>query len=152
MKFISGYFARLLYVLFGLFVFQAGLQAHTDEYLDAEGGAHGGTMRMSGPYHLELIVSDGKVVVWVMDHGNQPQPTKGAQGQLVLFQDDDRIILDLDPGDESILLATDSRINGTNSPRAVLTLSMRGQSPIQVRFAELAKPAAKQDDRHDHGH
>ena len=152
MKFMIGYLARLLYVVFGLLVFQAGLQAHTDEYLDAEGGVHGGMMRMSGAYHLELIVSDGKVLVWVMDHGNQPQPTQGAQGQLVLFQDSGRVVLDLDPHDESALQAMDSRILATDSPRAMLTLSMRGQPPIQVRFAELSKPEDQHAGHHDHAH
>lgn len=152
MKFMIGYMARLMYVVFGLLLFQAGLQAHTDEILDAEGGVHGGMMRMSGPYHLELVVNDGKAVVWVMDHGNQPQRTQGAQGQLVLFQEDGRVVLDLDPHDESTLRAMDSRIRATDSPRAMLTLSMKGQSPIQVRFAELSKPESQLDSHENHAH
>lgn len=145
MKYMIGYFARLFFVLFGILVFQAGLQAHTDEYLDAHGGVHGGMLRMSGPYHLELVVSDGKTLVWVMDHGNQPQNTQGAQGQLALFQDGGRVVLDLESHGESAMQAIDSRIRATNSPRAMLTLSMKGQPPIQVRFAELAKSVTSHD-------
>lgn len=152
---------RVLLMIAGLLAFQPALQAHTDEYLDEHGAVHGGTMRMSGPYHLELVVEAGKAVVWVMDHANQPRPTAGAQGQLILFQDDERIVLSLEPDGDSRMLAEDSRIGATESPRAVLTLSMRGQAPLQVRFAELSgnksKDKAGSDhdhdhDDHDHGH
>ncbi|HSH30676.1 MAG TPA: hypothetical protein VK971_12265 [Thiohalobacter sp.] len=150
---------KVLFMIAGLLAFQPALQAHTDEYLDAHGAVHGGTMRMSGPYHLELVVEAGRAVVWVMDHANQPRPTAGAQGQLILFQDGERIVLDLAPDGDSRMLAEDSRIGATAAPRAVLTLSMRGQAPLQVRFAELsntrtkakAKTGAGNDHEHAHG-
>ncbi|RRQ21681.1 hypothetical protein [Thiohalobacter thiocyanaticus] len=143
---------RVLFMIAGLLAFQPAVQAHTDEYLDEHGAVHGGTMRMSGPYHLELVVEAGKAVVWVMDHANQPRPTAGAQGQLILFQDDERIVLNLAPDGDSRMLAEDSRIGATDSPRAVLTLSMRGQAPLQVRFAELSRNKDKAGAGHEHDH
>ncbi|BAZ92946.1 ATPase [Thiohalobacter thiocyanaticus] len=155
MKIISQV-VKVLFMIAGLVAVQPALQAHTDEYLDQHGAVHGGMMRMSGPYHLELVVESGKAVVWVMDHANQPRPTAGAQGQLILFQDGERIVLNLAPEGDSRMLAEDSRISATAAPRAVLTLSMRGQAPLQVRFAELTKAKARTgtgtDHDHDHGH
>ncbi|HSH30095.1 MAG TPA: hypothetical protein VK971_09340 [Thiohalobacter sp.] len=145
---------KALFMIVGLVAIQPVVQAHTDEYLDEHGAEHGGMMRMSGPYHLELVVESGRAVLWVMDHANQPRPTAGAQGQLILFQGGERIVLDLEPEGDSRMLAEDSRISATDAPRAVLTLGMRGQAPLQVRFAELtkAKATSRNGHEHDHGH
>lgn len=149
MNFINRYLVKSLFVLVGLLVLQVGVQAHTNEYLDSVDGTHGGTLRTSGPYHLELIVDQGEVIVWVMDHNNEPKPTDGARGQLILFQDDERIVLDLEPDGESAMRGADERISASQSPRATLTLSMRGQPPLQVRFAKIDKPSAR---KNDHAH
>lgn len=127
-------------------------QAHSDEHLESVGGVHGGMLRMSGPYHLELVVEDGTVTVWVMDHSNAPQSTAGAQGQLLLLQGGERISVDLESQDESALRGSDDRIQASQSPRAVLTLSMSGQPPLQLRFATIAKPSAKSSDHDQHSH
>ena len=146
-------FALLVFMLASVLLTPMA-QAHSDEHLDAEGGVHGGMLRMSGPYHLELAVADGAVTIWVMDHGNAAQPVAGARGQLLLLQENARITVDLEPEGESSLSGKDPRIKATDSPRAVLTLSMSGQAPKQVRFAEIAKPAAAADGNgHSHaGH
>ena len=146
-------FGMMLLTLAGLLLTPMA-QAHSDEHLDAEGGVHGGMLRMSGPYHLELAVDNGAVTVWLMDHGNAAQPVVGARGQLLLLQENARVTVDLEPEGENSLSGKDPRIKATDSPRAVLTLSMSGQAPLQVRFAEIAKPAAAADgDGHSHaGH
>ncbi len=144
--------ARMLLLMSGLLLAPLVAQAHTDEILDAMGGTHGGMLRMSGPYHLELVVDEGSVTVWVMDHGNAPQATAGARGQLLLLQDGERIIVELEPQGESELRGSDARIVATQAPRAVLTLSMRGQPPLQLRYAEVTKPASAADGDSGHSH
>lgn len=146
-------FTIRVFALLSTLLLPFGAPAHTDEYLDTVGGVHGGMLRMSGAYHLELVLGDGEVTVWVMDHGNAPQATAGARGQLLLLQGDERITVNLEPQDESALQGTDPRIVAGTSPRAVLTLSMSGQPPLQVRFAAIDKPAAvggHDDDEHSH--
>ena len=32
-------------------------QAHNEEYFDSRESPHGGQMRMTGPYHLELVIT-----------------------------------------------------------------------------------------------
>ena len=39
--------------------------AHTDDYLDTLTTAHGGQLRMAGPYHLELVAKDKEMVLYV---------------------------------------------------------------------------------------
>lgn len=146
------FLALVLCLLSGLLMAPFTAQAHTDEYLDTMGGVHGGMLRMSGAYHLELVVNEGTVTVWVMDHGNAPQSTAGARGQLMLLQDGERVIVELEPQGENELRGSDARIVATESPRAVLTLSMSGQPPLQLRFAEIAKPAAAADEDAGHSH
>lgn len=148
MTFFSGYDVKLLLLVLGMVAVQFTLQAHTNEYLDTVGGEHGGMLRMSGPYHLELVVTRGEAVIWLMDHGNEPQPTAGVQGELVLFQNGDRITVDLEPQGESELHGTDTRIEATASPRAVLTLSPPGEAPMQVRFSAIKK--RNDHDAHTH--
>jgi hypothetical protein len=131
-----------VFALLSTLLLPFGAQAHSDEYLDTVGGVHGGMLRMSGAYHLELVISDGAVTVWVMDHGNAPQTTTGARGQLLLLQGGERITVNLEPQDEGALRGTDPRIVAGTSPRAVLTLSMSGQPPLQLRFAAIDRPAA----------
>ena len=113
--------------------------AHSNEYLATQSGAHGGMLRMSGPYHLEMRIDRGAVRVWVTDHADNPQNTAGARGQVIVLQGADRFAVDLQPQGENTLHGSDQRIAPTPDARAVLTLSMQGQPPLQVRFAAGAK-------------
>lgn len=62
----------------------AVVYAHTNEYLDTIDGMHGGQLRMSGPYHFELVATPGDLVVFVTDHADNPIATaKGKASALV---------------------------------------------------------------------
>ena len=55
--------------------------AHTDESLDAMQAPHGGQVRAAGPYHLELVVKDGELILHVTDHVGQEIKTDGGEGK-----------------------------------------------------------------------
>lgn len=121
--------------------------AHSNELLATMQGAHGGWLRMSGPYHLELVIDGENARVWVTDHADQPQSTAGARGQLMFMQDGKRIGVTLTPGDGNVL---EGRAQGIGKDvRAVLTLEMAGQAPLQVRFAP-PQATVVQDAHHGH--
>lgn len=40
--------------------------AHSDGYLETVKAPHGGRLRMTGPYHLELVAKDREILVY--DH------------------------------------------------------------------------------------
>ncbi len=59
--------APLFAALLGIAAIASG---HTDEWFDTHPTPHGGQVRMSGPYHLELLLRDGEMLVYVTDHGD----------------------------------------------------------------------------------
>ena len=58
--------------------------AHTDDYLDTLTTAHGGQLRMAGPYHLELVAKDKEMVLYVTDHGDNPVKTEGGTAKATI--------------------------------------------------------------------
>ena len=66
--------------------------AHDDATLDAMAAPHGGQLRMSGAYHLELVLArdargdkPAPVRVYLSAHGGKPVPVAGASGSAVLL-------------------------------------------------------------------
>ena len=56
--------------------------AHSDAHFDAQSAPHGGRMRMAGPLHLELVMSAGRIVVYVTDHLERAQASAGGEAAL----------------------------------------------------------------------
>ncbi|MGZ8367068.1 MAG: hypothetical protein ACXWWG_12215, partial [Nitrospira sp.] len=52
--------------------------AHTDEYFESVQAPHGGQLRMTGPFHMELIAKDGDLTVYVTDHADNPISVDGG--------------------------------------------------------------------------
>ncbi|WP_298595854.1 hypothetical protein [Zoogloea sp.] len=66
--------------------------AHDDATLDAMTAPHGGQLRMSGAYHLELVLAKdargdapAPVRVYLSDHGGKPVPVAGASASALLL-------------------------------------------------------------------
>jgi hypothetical protein len=66
--------------------------AHSNEYLETITGAHGGKLRMAEQYHFEMVLTNGELRVWVTDHGDNPQSTVGATGNVKLVMEADNIL------------------------------------------------------------
>ena len=73
------------------FLFSAALasmsllvSAHTEEFFDSRPSPHGGQMRMTGPYHLELVSKDNEIVVYVMDHADSELSVNGGSGKAII--------------------------------------------------------------------
>lgn len=126
---LAGMFLTLALIL----PFTAG--AHSNEHLSAMKGTHGGMLRMADMYHFELVVKNGEARVWVTDHGEVPQSTKGAVGILRLIDGNDAFTLYMAPTGSNELMIKDARIKAQPGTRLVLTVTMKGESPLQTRFA-----------------
>ena len=75
----------ILTSLFGaILVTSFPAQAHNEEYFDSRESPHGGQMRMTGPYHLELVSKDNEIVVYVMDHADSELSVNGGSGKAIL--------------------------------------------------------------------
>lgn len=109
--------------------------AHSNEHLATMKGAHGGMLRMAGMYHFELVLNNGDARVWVTDHGDEPQSTRGAVGTLRIIDGNDAFTVYMAPTGSNELAVKDPRIKTGKGARLVLTVSMRGEAPLQTRFS-----------------
>ncbi|MBM4138984.1 MAG: hypothetical protein FJ244_05835 [Nitrospira sp.] len=65
-------------IFFSLVVLTTSAWAHTDEYFEAVRAPHGGQLRMTGPFHLELVAQDGQLMVYVTDHADNKISVEGG--------------------------------------------------------------------------
>ena len=65
-------------VFFAVTILTLPAQAHTDEYFEAVQAPHGGQLRMTGPYHMELVAQDGQLTVYVTDHADNKISVEGG--------------------------------------------------------------------------
>lgn len=92
-------------------------------------------LRAAGAFHFELVVGNGELHVWVMDHGNQPQSVEGASGTASVLNGSTRVTASLVPADGNALVARDARIQARDGTKVALTVSLKGQEPLVTRFA-----------------
>lgn len=109
--------------------------AHSNEYLATIKGDHGGMLRMAEMYHFELMVKNGEAHVWVTDHGDTPQATKGASGSLRILSGNASVNVGLKAEAGNELAAHDARIKGDQATHIILNITMAGGKPLQVRYA-----------------
>lgn len=78
--------ARITTFLFGVSLASMSLFAcaHTEDFFDSRQSPHGGQMRMTGPYHLELVAKDKEIVVYVMDHADSGLSINGGSGKATI--------------------------------------------------------------------
>ena len=109
--------------------------AHSNEYLATVKGSHGGMLRMAEMYHFELVVKAGEARVWVTDHSDVAQSTLGANGNLRIIAANGAFAVKLTPAGGNELVAKDARIKPVVGTRIILSISMKGQQPVQARYA-----------------
>ncbi len=109
--------------------------AHSNEYLATIKGDHGGMLRMADMYHFELMVKDGEARVWVTDHGDTAQSTREAEGSLRFVSGTRSMTVKLKPDGANELVGKDARIRAMDGSKVILTVTMKGQQPVQARYA-----------------
>jgi len=141
-----------------LIIFQP-VWAHTDEQLDTIPSPHGGQVRAAGPYHLELVVKDGELVLYVTDHAGQEIKTDGGEGKARVQQDKTggKITVELEPSQQNMFTGSgEIQIN----PETVIVVFVKlpEQDAYAARFTPLKPKSvgvgkeAGDDHHHDHDH
>jgi hypothetical protein len=125
----------ILAVGFSLACLPSAVLAHSNEYLEAITGAHGGKLRMAEQYHFEMLLTNGELRVWVSDHGDNPQATAGATGSVKLVAEAGIVTVNLIPSGANLLVGKDPKIRANAPVKAIATVTMKGQKPLQTRFA-----------------
>ena len=107
-------------------------------------GPNGGQVKDAGKYHLELVVKDSALTVYVAGNKDTKVATKGATGTATVLAGKSTSNVKLEPRGENALAGGGS-FQPAPDMKVVLSVTLPGQSPIQARFTplETPKPSAK---------
>lgn len=116
-------------------------------YAGADGptiGPNGGQVRDAGKYHLELVVKDNSLMVYVTGNKDAKFATKGATGTATVLAGKSTSNVKLEPSGENALAGIGS-FQAAPDMKVVVSVMLPGQSPLQARFTplETLKPSAK---------
>lgn len=132
--------------------------AHDDAYLDTVKTPHGGQLRMAGPLHLELVLDkngselkERTVSVYIADHADQPISAKGAKGSITLLAGKVKVSGDLKVDGDNRLTGK-LKYAAVPGIKAVVTVTMPGQSPQQARFTPMTSTTKPEHAHDDHAH
>jgi len=127
----------------------ASAEAHTDAYFDKVATAHGGQLRMAGPYHLELVVAGELVTLFVTDHSDQPIDTAGASAKVIITSGKKkRYVVILSPAGGNKLSGSGEFKLSKSSTVSVL-IAFPDQEPQRANFTLKASgKASKKSKRH----
>ncbi|MBH0202090.1 MAG: hypothetical protein HP496_07305 [Nitrospira sp.] len=119
--------------------------AHTDEYFESVEAPHGGQLRMTGPFHMELVAKDGDLTVYVTDHADNPISVDGGLAKANIENGSTRTQVNMHPVGNNML-----RGSGTFSltPNTVVVVFMKlpNQDGYAARFMPL-KPKGDQREK-----
>ena len=102
-------------------------QAHDDAYLDTVAAPHGGQLRMTGPFHYELVlVKDSKTA-----------RNNAITVYVTLLSGKTKVSGALKPDGDNRLTGR-ARYASTPAVKAIVSITMAGQAPLQARFTPLA--------------
>jgi hypothetical protein len=139
-------------IVLGLIVALPNLAwAHTDEYLATVEAPHGGQLRAAGPFHLELVATDGELLLYITDHMDNKIPAKGGSGKANIFvKDGKRISVAFEPVFGNFMKA---KGNFKITPETVVSVfvALDGYETQGARFTPLAQESSSHDHDHDHG-
>lgn len=144
-------------ILFFLSMILTGfVWAHSDEYLDSIEAPHGGQLRMAGPFHLELVVKDDELFLYVTDHMDKEISTKGGSGKAnIISGAGEKVAVTLTP-------LTDNIMKGKGkfelTPESVVSVfvALEGYETQGARFTPLAPKVTSREnsdaENHHHHH
>ena len=102
-------------------------------------GPHGGQVRDAGKYHLELIVKDATLTVYVTGSKDAKVATQGASGSAAVLAGKVTSNVKLEPSGENVLAGSGS-FQPVPDMKVVVSVTLPGQAPIQARFTPLETP------------
>ncbi len=102
-------------------------------------GPNGGQVKDAGKYHLELIVKDSALTMYVAGSKNTKVATKGATGTATVLVGKSTSNVKLEPSGENVLAGSGS-FQPASDMKVVVSVTLPGQAPIQARFTPLEKP------------
>lgn len=142
-------------VVLGALSLMAGSSlAHDDAYLDSKPSKHGGQVRMTGIYHIELVVTtnspvlkDNSLEIYVTDHAGNQVSTTGATGTITLFSGKLKSNAALTADGENRLIGH-AQYASSEDLKMVVSIKMAGSNPVQARFTPFAAKTSQTGHSH----
>jgi len=122
--------------------------AHIDEYFDSVEAPHGGQLRMVGPYHLEIVVKDKEIALYVTDHADNKITTDGGLAKATIETGQTRTQIGLHPVGDNMLKGS-GVFSVTPDTVIIVFIRLPDQDAQSVRFMPLKPkktPAEKTQD------
>lgn len=119
--------------------------AHTDEYFESVQAPHGGQLRMTGPYHMELLAKDGELTVYVTDHADNIIGVDGGLAKATVETGSNRTQVHLHPVGGNILKGAGT-FSLTPSTVVIVFMKLPNQDGYAARFMPL-KPKGEQGEK-----
>lgn len=104
-------------------------------------GPNGGQIKDAGKHHLELVVKENAVTVYVTDAKSQKIMSKGATGSATVLAGKNTANVKLEPSGENAL-AGSGKFETAADMKVVVSLTLPGENPVQARFTPLEKAKA----------
>jgi hypothetical protein len=115
----------------------AGLETHRDTPC----AAHGGDVRLAGPFWLELVVAKGSLTVYVTDRSGVPVDTSGGKGTATAHTDGKATRIELRSAGGN-RLAGKGKLGLKHSTVVFVTADLRGEKPYRAVFRPLERATA----------
>lgn len=123
--------------------------AHTDEYFEFVQAPHGGQLRMTGPYHMELVAKRGELTVYVTDHADNPVSVDGGLAKANIENGSTTTQVNLHPVGSNILGGS-GNFALTPSTVVIVFMKLPNQDGYAARFTPLKpKPDPSQRPQED---
>lgn len=103
--------------------------------------AHGGEVRLAGPYWLELVANRSALTVYVTDRAGKPVDAAGGKGKAGLHTDGKATQVELRPAGGNRLEGK-GRLSLKPTTVVFVTVDLRGQKPHRTVFRPLAASRA----------
>jgi hypothetical protein len=94
---------------------------------------HGGAIVIAGNYHVELVVKDGQVDVYLTGHDDKPVAATGRKGVAILMAGGKSIRIPLEPAGAARLSGRVADANPT-APKGVVQITEPAGGTVQARF------------------
>lgn len=118
-----------------------GDSTRLEPHRDTLRAAHGGDVRMAGPFWLELVVANGSLTVYVTDRSGAPVDTSGGKGAATAHTDGRGTRIELRPAGGN-RLAGRGKLKLKHSTVVFITAHLRGEKPHRAVFRPLERVTA----------
>ena len=125
---------KLINVVLAAALLSLSIAARADE---ATSGPNGGQLKHAGKYHLELVMKESTLTVYLTDDKDAKAATKGATASATVLAGKATSNVKLEPSGDNAL-AGSGNFQPAPDMKVVVSVTLPGQPPLQARFTPLS--------------